>query len=75
MIHIVHIVHIIYIIYLIRYSPKLYLFSYRFCHLKKDPASAGSNQSMPGIDVAIQKRQKLFAEHSAGVDTAELKSV
>lgn len=44
-------------------------------HSKKDPAGAGSNQSVPGIGVAIQKRQKLFAEHSAGVYAVELKSV
>ena len=42
---------------------------------RKNPAAAGSNKSVPDIGVAIQEHQKLFTEHSAGVDTVELKGI
>ena len=42
---------------------------------EKNPASAGSNQSVPGADLAIQERYEFFTENRAVVGVAELISV
>lgn len=42
---------------------------------KKDPASAGSNQSVPGTDLAIQEGHEFFAEYRAAMGVVELISV
>lgn len=60
---------------LFRVLGKLYVELSQDYHSKKDPATAGSNQSVPSIGVTIQKCQKLFAEHSTSMDTAELKGI